>query len=425
MKFAFNKTIKSQFVFLFVFIVALISLCYSGASYFLLHSAEKQLMGMSMENDLRGIYHYDIMQKLPPRVDQYSRLYIEGDPVRDIPPQYQSLPEGYSEYLNGEELHIFKQTLGGKVYILTTNQGDFENWERTVYLVGGIIFIALLGLAALLGWYFSKLMLNPISKLVKESEAMERDLMSGRIYAATAFAGSWGSNEVGVLARRLQMLTSRLRHVILNERQFISEVSHEMRTPLTIISTSLELLENSNKLDKGERTQLKRATDNTERMRKLIDVFLNLFKNRLNSEEDLKTLSEIIKDLYPGWQEISQQKGLTLVCDYSAKNNQRFNEVLASTVLSNLVGNALKFTEQGSVQIKIENNQIIISDTGPGILEEDRERIFQYGFRGNNAQGSSGYGLGLSIAKRCADALGWSIEITNQKEGGSVALITL
>lgn len=309
-------------------------------------------MGMSMENDLRGIYHYDIMQKLPPRVDQYSRLYIEGDPVRDIPPQYQSLPEGYSEYLNGEELHIFKQKLGGKVYVLTTNQGDFENWERTVYLVGGIIFIALLGLAALLGWYFSKLMLNPISKLVKESEK-ERDLMSGRIYAATAFAGSWGSNEVGLLARRLQMLTSRLRHVILNERQFISEVSHEMRTPLTIISTSLELLENSSTLDKSEQIQLKRATDNTERMRKLIEVFLNLFKNRLNSEEDLKTLSEIIKDLYPGWQEISQQKGLTLVCEYSARNNQRFNEVLASTVLSNLVRPmALKFTEQGSVQIK-------------------------------------------------------------------------
>lgn len=117
----------------------------------------------------------------------------------------------------------------------------------------------------------------------------------------------------------------------------------------------------------------------------------------------------------------AENKGLKLSIELKNMPKQTFNEVLGATIFDNLVFNSIHYTDKGSVTVIVDEDQAIIRDTGIGIKEEDREKVFDRGFRaGQGGRGHyQGFGLGLAISKRAAEALGWSISLKSEVGKGT------
>ncbi len=422
----FTGTIKTRFAIIYAVTALGIGLIYSVCLLYVTFQTEAQLMSSTMESTLTAIVANDLAQAKPPRLDQFSRLYVAGDPVHGIPDHFRNVPDGYSEYTGKEDLHVFAREIGHKRYILTRNQDEFESWERKLFLKG-LILLSAIGLASLgLGFWMVKHSFRPMDRLLNETRRLNQELKEGRLGSAS-FSGPWEKNEIGELAESLQLTTTRLHHLLMSERQFASEVSHELRTPLTVMSTSIELLGNSANLNEHERQIVSRAQRTASRMRELLGVFLNLVRQDHNQAEKIAEIAEIVEENEPLWKRDSEAKGLQLIVEiHNDVCRDKFNAILVASVFNNLVFNAIRYTGKGFVKVVLGKNFFSVLDTGAGISAQEKERIFDQGYRGKQGvlQGIVGYGLGLSIASRVCDALNWQIAMESQEGTGTTFTVT-
>ncbi len=248
----FTGSIKARIVAVYAATALVIGLIYSCCMIFILLEAEAQLMTSTMESMLMETIQDDLSNGNPPELDSFSHLYIEHDAIYEIPERFRNLPSGYSEYTDGEDLHIFVSVVDGKKYVLTRSQYEFENWERQLFIEGIALLSAIVLVTLVLGFWIARRSFRPMDLLLDETRRINRALKEGRLEAGS-FSGQWAQNEIGELAESFQITTDRLHQLLISERQFVSEVSHELRTPLTVISTSIELLEQSKNLDLHER----------------------------------------------------------------------------------------------------------------------------------------------------------------------------
>jgi len=120
-----------------------------------------------------------------------------------------------------------------------------------------------------------------------------------------------------------------------------------------------------------------------------------------------------------------QMRGKPLTIDLMVSESVSINAPASvlSVALTNLIGNAIKYTLEGSVRVEVGQGRIEVIDTGPGIKQEDAERLFQRGVRGEGA-GGSGAGLGLAIVRRLCELYGWDVSMRPRSDAnGAIASI--
>ena len=99
-------------------------------------------------------------------------------------------------------------------------------------------------------------------------------------------------------------------------------------------------------------------------------------------------------------------------------------EAAVAVALGNLIANAVKYTPQGEVVVRLSSSAVEVVDTGPGLSNEEAERLFERGFRGSHAAHSQGSGIGLSIVRRLCDLYDWRVRVVPGKDGGVVATLS-
>lgn len=420
-----RKSLKKSLGILCGTIAALCAVLYSATLFYVLHTAESKLMASTMDDMLTTVVTYDVLLGKPPRLDQASRLYIEGDRAHDIPAVFKNFPLGYTEFTDGEDLHTYSKVINGKRYLLTRHQGNFEVWERRLFLAGILGFLALIAVCFSLGYFLARRMISPLDTLTKEANQAEDLIKNGRIYSEEIFKEKWPNNEIGELGRTFKALVAKLKNLAIRERDFSSEVSHEIRTPLTVIDTSLEILEEQVRDNPRQKALIRRAMNASSRIKGMAEIFLNIGRSRSGQNTAQCTMPELINRLKESWKQKAKEKNLELVIKENGDSNALFNEVLAASVLDNLVFNSIHYTEKGSVTVEVLKDKVIVKDTGIGIKEEDREKIFNSGFRGDGQKHYQGFGLGLAISKRAAEALGWPVSLRSEIGKGSEFIVSL
>ena len=218
-------------------------------------------------------------------------------------------------------------------------------------------------------------------------------------------------------------------------KDFVANVSHELKTPLTSISGFAETLKLNENIDKETRNRFLGIIDGeANRLKRLIEDILTLsfIENDKKEEKESINLYSVYRRVEDMLMISAKTKSIELVCDADESINIRANADYVKQIILNLVDNAIKYTpENGDVNVKIFKEKdyavIKVSDTGMGIPKEDQARIFERFYRVDKARSREigGTGLGLAITKHIVINLGGTISVESVLEKGSTFTVKI
>ncbi len=304
---------------------------------------------------------------------------------------------------------------------------------RSVLYPGAALALLLTGLAV---WLLTRQAMRPLEDLAGTAAA----IAAARDHTRR-LAGPRSSNEIGRLSMTINSMLQALEDAYrqlqtLNDlqRQFLADVSHELRTPLTIMLSSLDLVEKVGASDPDFQARtLADMRVEADRMARMVTQLLLLARTDAGAAlaREPLLLVDVLTDICR--QVVPTEGKATLTC-------QELDSLEGAVVLGNrdyltqlfliLLDNAFKYTPaEGSVTVSAalhdESAVVSVTDTGVGMSTRDLPRIFERFYRGTNAGGARGMGLGLAIAQRLAEAHEGSIVVQSKKGHGSRFTVTL
>lgn len=217
---------------------------------------------------------------------------------------------------------------------------------------------------------------------------------------------------------------------------FVANVSHELKTPLTSISGFVETLKLNENIDIQTRNRfLEIIESESDRLKRLIDeiLLLSFIENNENMSYDNVSVYDVFKEVYDLTSYIAKSKNINVSYEFSDESIHLLsNRDYIKQVFLNLIDNAIKYTPDNknvNVVVTLENNNIIIKviDEGVGIPKEDTYRIFERFYRVDKARSRDvgGTGLGLAITKHIVKNLGGTINVNSELGRGSEFIVTI
>ncbi len=292
---------------------------------------------------------------------------------------------------------------------------------RTILL---LVTIAAMIVIVVASYFIAASAIDPIERLTRTvaeigSERLDRRLRWQR------------RDEVGRLASAFDAMLDRLQSAFARERQFISDASHELRTPLTVINANAQMLQRWGDRDPEiTRTSLEAIAEESGRLAQMVSGMLTLSKAEAGDAipKEPNVLERLVDDVVAHAQERAAAEGLALASHHppNASTIVVGDAGLLRQLVGNLVDNAIKFTNEGRVDVAVRNEDgwavVEVTDTGPGIEDEASERLFDRFFRGDpsHARAVEGTGLGLAIVRSIARVHGGTVSAERRPQGGSV-----
>lgn len=301
---------------------------------------------------------------------------------------------------------------------VSVNSFTSENLYWIINFVIIVAFIVCIIIGTIITGFVGRTILQPIHDLSKATSQVARGNFSVRVKEPN-------DNEYGTLARNFNKMAQELSGIETLRGDFISNVSHEFKTPLASIQGFAKLLQDEtlSKEDRKEYTQI--IIDETSRLSKLSSNILNLTKlenqttigkkSRFSIDEQIR---KIVLMLEPEWSKKQIDLDIDLEDIFYIGN-----EDLMGQVWQNIINNAIKFTPMnGKMKIKLFRSEtgIIakISDNGPSIPNDKKDKIFEKFYQGDKSRATEGNGLGLALVKRIVDLCGGKVWVENLFEGG-------
>ena len=273
--------------------------------------------------------------------------------------------------------------------------------------------LATVAIALLLGWWLAGRTTEPLSRLA----LLMADSAPGRL--PSGFASGFRDDEVGLLAQRLEELVARIAAFVAREREFTRDASHELRTPLAVIRGSTERLANEPSLSAAARDSVAHIRQSASWLEQTVDTLLSLAREEALADEApsarvLPLLERVVVDQSP----LLEGKDIAVDIDVPFGAEMALPAPVLNILLSNLVGNAFAHTGRGRISIQALEGRLHIRNPGAGVGDADLEPFIK-------AEGSTGFGLGLSIVQRLCERYGVDLAIAEVEPGHLVASLPL
>ena len=411
-----KQPLERRIIIAFTLMTLLVSGTFSLGIVAIVHFIEEHLVSQELDRQLHVVVHEDLRNGRSPRLDPETHFYASNLDEFAIPKQFDRKELGFAEVVDGDEaFYVYIQEINGVRYALVQEQHEFEQREQALFNVVLAGFLLSIIGAWGLGRLMARKIMQPVSRLAQQ--VRHRDQL---LPLAPPLALEYANDEIGHLAAAFDSTLSKLRNSLEREKLFTSDVSHELRTPLMIIASSCELLAEGNLAEK-EVTHLQRIKRASEEMHDLVQTFLILARSKpeeafLGGQATLQSIADAQVEL---WQTMFTDKQIEFQCAVAETPKETlYNATFLRTVFSNLLRNALHYTEHGKVKLTLYTDHFTVEDTGIGIPENFQESIFEPFVRGHNARGE-GLGLGLSLVRRICTHQGWTIEVSTHSPHGS------
>lgn len=294
-------------------------------------------------------------------------------------------------------------------------------------LIVGFMVIALLALGS--GWFLANRALIPILAITRTAGGIDESDLSRRLDLSTSEV------ELTQLVQTFNAMLERIEQAFKRQRQFTADAAHELRTPLSIIQTGLDVTLSQERSTVEYRSALESVHEEVQRLSQLANTLLRLARDDARESSLVKqslNLSFLLETVTEQFEALAQDKSITLKRDIVAGLHVLGDEEGLIQVVYNLLDNALKYTpKDGTVCVKATQErfqvQVTISDTGPGISSADQSRIFDRFYRVDRARSrqQGGFGLGLAIVKQIVDLHNGSIRVISQPGQGAQFVVTL
>jgi two-component system sensor histidine kinase ArlS len=334
----------------------------------------------------------------------YAYSSLRGDSIRvDLPILAEARLNGSVYFTNGKKDIVAFHYVNDKARLVVVAAGEDEEGKRNLKQLKDILllsFFAGLMIALCGGYFFSKGLLKPIKKIADDVNVISARNLSRRIDTGMI------EDEWHYLSDTLNDLLNRLQESFEMQKRFIANASHELSTPLTSISSQVEVALQRDRAAEDYRGVLKSVHSDVLHMSKLTQTLLQFAKasgTAAGLEIELVRIDEILFRLPYEIAKVNSCYSMSFEFPDMPEEEDKLlvfgNEELLCTALKNIVVNGCKYSENHNVVVilNIQEDEVIVSvkDTGMGIPEKDIENIFQPFYRVSD--NIEGFGLGLSL----------------------------
>lgn len=318
---------------------------------------------------------------------------------------------------------------------------------KEAFLLRSVIATTIIILLSSVCTYFlTKKTLTPLQKLTSEVSQIQAQNLS------TQLAVPNSKDEIAQLTSSFNEMLTRLDNAFSTQKQFSANAAHELRTPLAVLQTNLEVFEKKQKPEMVEYQQLfTMIKEQTARLSQLVGTLLDMTNLKSVPRTDHVSLEELVDEVFCDLDPVAEKAGISIhfddsssqdlhtdvhTPDASALNNNIRNitgsYVLLYRAVYNLVENAIKYNRPNgsvTVSVKEKNGQamILVKDTGIGISPENQKKIFDPFFRVDKSRSRAmgGAGLGLALVDSIAREHGGSVKVLESNEKGSIIALML
>lgn len=336
--------------------------------------------------------------------------------VFEYTPESSEDPDGLAIEISDSQMSEFISRFSDEAYDVKTDFGR-KGW---------LITVAVTIVSAAIAYFVSGQALKPLRKLSQQAEKIDQDSISDiRLSEDTV-------KEFRQLSISVNLMLDRLSESFATQRQFSGNAAHELRTPLAIMQTKLELFAAEHKNLEGDTAELVRPqAEQLDRLSRLVHTLLEISNLSSAPRSDRIELAPLVEEIITDLTPLASQNDITMEqdCDNVVITG---SDALIYRLVFNLIENAVKYNRRGgsvSVSVHKENSDVVVrvSDTGCGIPEEYRESIFQPFFRVDKSRSRQmgGVGLGLALVHEIAVLHGGSVRAEPGNKVGTVFIVTL
>ncbi len=288
----------------------------------------------------------------------------------------------------------------------------------------GVSIPIVLILSTLMGWFFTSRALSPVTNIIAKAKKISVGNLSERLPLPKT------NDEIHQLTISLNDLLNRLEEAFASQERFVSDASHQLKTPLAILKGELDLIRNKNVSPDEMALFINSAAEEVLSLSKIVENLLLLARVEAGIEKfnfHSVRLEEVLLNQIAKLEKLAKLKNIKIVFNIDESLNSSFDilgeEELLSCLFHNLIENAIKYSPSNStvnIQLTQKDEAILIDirDSGSGVPLHEQEKIFDRFYRSSFEQSKiEGVGLGLSLARKIAEVLGGNLSVHNAVPG--------
>lgn len=306
------------------------------------------------------------------------------------------------------------------------DRSNLSSGYRTLKYASYICGVVIVAISTLVALIFSRRLTEPIKQICETSEhiGLEKDLSQRMEYDGMF-------QEIGILAEANNRMLDRLEEMFEQQKQFSSDVTHELRTPVSVIMAQCQYARKHIHDEKEFAEAFSLIERQVKKTNAIISQILQLSRldqDRVRIDFEYVDLRDIVEEVCEN-EKLSNEKNVRLNLSME-KAEARVDVGLIMTAIRNLVDNAMKYSEEnGAVDITLTKKdgqvKLMVKDYGCGMSENVKKHIFDRFYRADQARNSEGFGLGLSITARIVEIHKGKLSVESEEKKGSTFTLTL
>ena len=301
-------------------------------------------------------------------------------------------------------------------------ESAIEETTSRIYWLSIIAFILVVIIGGMCTYFVVNNALIPIVELNKNIKKINEDNLNSNLSIKGA------NDEIKELTISFNKMIAKLENAFASQKRFNSSVAHELKTPLAVIKTNIDVLKSSNckSLEEYDKT-LAVVEKSILKMNLIIETLLDIIRQENAPLNEIVSIDEILEDIVDDLSIIANKKNIKLKLNsYNIKNKIKGNEIMLYRAFYNVIENSIKYNKiNGSIDIlcyqDLNTIEVKVIDTGSGIKEEDYDEIFKpfYRCEGINSYSKNGIGLGLSLTQSVIKLHGGEIKVKSKLNEGT------